>query len=427
MTSRVKNVASNTVYQLLGKAASVFCTLVGTALVTRRFGESGYGLFTLMTTFAAYFYLVIDFGINAIIIRKITEYKQHLAVYFRNLYTFRFLFSIIVFLAVIAFLPLIGFKTRDVSLVRLGIAVSLLTVISQSFYVSANAIFQKFSRYDLSNIALTIGNIVALILTVAFLYFGLSLLWVVGATVIGAVCVAGISFYLVRPFVGSLKPAFETRTWGEFLKPSLPVGLGLISMIIMAKADMFLLSILNLPGALGYNNDQALGLYGLAYKVFENALVFPTFFINALYPLLVEDSFSDRVRLKLMVKKAGLFLFGFGLIGAAVGIVLAPFIIKLLGGPAFAGAIRPLQILLASLPVFFPSALFVWLLVVLGRSRVIPLIYLAGSILNISLNLLFIPRFGISAAALITGLTEIFVTLITAYLSLKILFKKIVN
>ncbi|MEK7610923.1 MAG: flippase [Patescibacteria group bacterium] len=424
MNLRVKKVAGNTLFQLAGKAVSITCSLLATALITRRFGENGYGLFALMTTFAAYFYLVVDFGINAIVIRAVTENKEKIADYFRNLYTFRFLFSLVIFLVVLCLLPRINFKTSELSLVRWGIAISLFTVISQSLYISANAIFQKISRYDLSNLALTAGNILALLLTLLFLFLGKDLLWMVGATVVGAFLSVAFSFALIRPFVHSLRPSFETKVWKEILLPSLPVGLGLITMVIMAKTDMFLLSTITLPSALGYTNGQALGFYGLAYKVFETALVFPTFFINALYPLLLEDHFSDREKLKNTVKKSALFLFLIGLVAAIVGIIFAPFAITVLGGSRFLPAVAPLQILLLSLPIFFPSALFVWLLVTLGREKYLPLIYAFGSVFNIAGNLYFIPRYGFLASAWLTGITEVIVTVLTAYLSLKILFAK---
>lgn len=424
MNLRVKKVASNTFFQLLGKAASVICTLIGTALITRRFTESGYGLFTLMTTFAAYFYLVVDFGINAIVIRQITKYQQKIAGYFRNLYTFRFLFSIVIFLLVALFLPFVPFKTGDLTLIRLGVGLSMFMIISQSLYISANAIFQKLSRYDLSNVALTAGNVFGLILTLVFLIFGKDLLWIVAATSVGTFLTAAISFYLVKPYVHSLIPSIELRVWKDFLVPSLPVGFGLVTMIIMAKADMFLLSTLTLPSLLGYTNDQALGFYGLAYKVFENALVFPTFFINALYPLLLEDHFSDRQRLKNTVKKSAFFLFSLGLIFAVVGILIAPWVVSILGGERFLPAILPMRILLITLPIFYPSALFVWLLVTLGREKYIPWIYALGSVFNIAGNLYFIPRFGFLASAVITGATELIVTLLTAFISLKTLYSR---
>lgn len=422
MTGRTHKVLMNTSFQLLGKGVSLLTTLVVTALVTRRFGEEGYGLFTLMTTFPAYLYLVVDFGINAIVIRQTAEAEEKIGEYFRNLYTFRFVFSLITVIFAALLLPFIPFRTDSVGLLRWGLLLSLLTVVAQALYLSSNAVFQKFFRYDLSNLALSLGNFLILVATLTLLGRNFGLLWLVGAATLGSFFIVALSFIFLRPYVGSLKPTFAFSLWRKFLRPSLPVGLGLLAMVVMAKADMFLLSVIALPKSLGYNNVEALGLYGLSYKVFENALVFPTFFINALYPLLVEDHHESFSKLKTTVKKAALFLGLLGLAAAALGILLSPWMVAVLGGPSFVRAVPALQILLASLPVFFPSALFVWLLVTLGRERLIPVIYSLGAVFNIVANLILIPRYGFLGAAALTGVTEVFVTLATAYFGLTTLW-----
>lgn len=422
MSRRANKVVKNTVSQLLGKAISLLTTLIITALITRRFGEEGYGLFTLMTTFPAYFYLVVDFGINAIVIRQTAKPTEKIGEYFRNLYTFRLAFAAFTIVLLTLSLPFIPFKAEELGLLRWGIFIGLFTVVGQALYLSGNAVFQKFFRYDLSNWALSLGNFATLLLTLVFLGKNLGLLWTVGAATLGSFLTVALSFYFLRSYVISLNPALDFSLWRKFLKPALPVGLGLMAMVVMAKADMFLLSVITLPRSLGYTNTEALGLYGLAYKVFENALVFPTFFINALYPLMVEDHHENLVALKAIVKKAGWFLFSFGFLSAVVGIILAPWIIAVLGGVNFHPAVLTLQILLVSLPIFFPSALFVWLLVALGKERLIPFIYGGGALFNIVANLIFIPRFGFLGSALLTGATEILVTIATAYFGLKTLF-----
>lgn len=422
MGGRAGKVIKNTFFQLLGKAVSLLTALVITALITRRFGESGYGLFTLMTTFPAYLYLVVDFGVNAIVIRQTARTNEGIGEYFRNLYTFRFVFALITVILAALLLPFIPFKAQEISLVRWGIVISLFTVVGQALYLSGNAVFQKFFRYDLANAALSLGNFLVLILTLTFLGRALGLLWLVGAATLGSFFTVILSFSFLRAYLKDLRPAFDMALWRRFLEPSLPVGLGLVAMVVMAKADMFLLSTVTLPKSLGYSNAEALGLYGLSYKIFENALIFPTFFINALYPLMIEDRREGPSKLRATVKKAGLFLGLFGMFCALAGIVLSPWVIELLGGPHFARAVPALQVLLASLPVFFPSALFVWLLVTLGKERLVPIIYSFGAVFNIAANLFFIPRFGFFGSAVITAVTEVLVTIATAYFGLKTLF-----
>jgi O-antigen/teichoic acid export membrane protein len=83
--------------------------------------------------------------------------------------------------------------------------------------------------------------------------------------------------------------------------------------------------------------------------------------------------------------------------------------VEVLGGTSFSQSIFSLRILLLSLPIFFPSALFVWLLVTLHKEKFLFPIYLLGAIFNIVANILYIPKYGFLASAVITGITEVIV------------------
>jgi len=61
-----KIIAVNTITQLVGRAISAVTTLLVTLLIARELGAGGYGDFVKITTYAAFFYLAVDFGINAI-------------------------------------------------------------------------------------------------------------------------------------------------------------------------------------------------------------------------------------------------------------------------------------------------------------------------------------------------------------------------
>ena len=65
-----------------------------------------------------------------------------------------------------------------------------------------------------------------------------------------------------------------------------------------------------------------------------------------------------------------------------------------------------------------------WALITVKKQNLLAIFYGLSMVLNISLNLIFIPRYGFMAAAIITGLTELFVLLLTGYTSLKILYEK---
>ena len=60
----------NTGSQVAGRAISALTTLGITILIARAFGTGGYGDFVKITTFVAFFYLLADFGFNAIFLQR---------------------------------------------------------------------------------------------------------------------------------------------------------------------------------------------------------------------------------------------------------------------------------------------------------------------------------------------------------------------
>ncbi len=88
------------------------------------------------------------------------------------------------------------------------------------------------------------------------------------------------------------------------------------------------------------------------------------------------------------------------------GFIFAPFVIRILGGQEFSASIFPLRILLFSLPLFFINNLFYHSFLLKEKMRS-PLIAIGSAlVINLILNLIFIPKFGYIAAAFNTLITE---------------------
>jgi len=79
--------------------------------------------------------------------------------------------------------------------------------------------------------------------------------------------------------------------------------------------------------------------------------------------------------------------------------------------PEFSPSILPFRILSFSYPIFFLSNLFLWVIITKNKEKVLPFVYGSSLVLNVFLNLIFIPRYGYNASAAITVFSELFVLL----------------
>ncbi len=426
MKEEIRKIFWNTTAQLFGKAFSAVATIITLWLIGRQYHAEGLGTFLLMTGFATYFYLLTDFGINAVVSRELSkepENKEKISRVFGSLLSFRFLESLAIILTLVIILPFIPFKLADPATLKLGILIGLVTIFSQGIYNSCTAIFQSRLLYQKATAASVIGNLTFLLVVFWLVNHEFPLISLVAANSLGAVLVSLIAFYYARKLVG--KTAFKPD-WNlirDLVFKSLPLGVGIVLTVIAAKADQFLLSILTLSPKLGLSNDSALGNYGSAYKIFENLLVFPAFFVNATYPLLVKHYETDLVKFKKLFWGGLVFLTVFSTFVSLVGWYLAPLIFKPMGTGEFVLAPAALRILLLSLPLFFSSAFLLFVMITQGQEKKVPYIYLAAAIFNVVLNLFFIPEYGFMASAVITGLTELLILMLVGYFSFKHLIR----
>lgn len=405
----------NTISQLVGKFISAGTTLLITIIVANKFGTNGYGEYTKILTYTALFYLISDFGLNAIAVREMTEKKEESTKLFQNLFGLRIVFSLILMFIAISLISFFSYNPISDQgfspLVKLGIIIASLTILTQAVFTTTNTLFQLNLRYDKSIIASSIGSITTLLLIFLLTNLNSSLLFVIFSYVIGGMVTILISIILAKKYVQKISPLFETTQWINLFLKTLPIGLMLLFNLIYFRLDVFILSFLK--------PSEDVGIYGYAYKYFEFALTIPVFFMNSYYPSMLKDSLEDKIRFNNNLKKTTAFLLITSVLIATIGILASPLISVILNKQNFQPSILPMRILLLSLPVYFLSSLYMWVLITLKKEKILALVYFVSMLINGILNLVFIPQFSYIASAAITGIVEALILLVTYSLSRK--------
>ena len=403
-----KKIAANTIYQLIGKIVSLGITVLATVIITRTYGREIYGQFSLMQAWPALFFVIVDFGINAIATREISKDWSKAGKYFGNILLIRIIFSIILML--VLFVASRFFPYSQV--LKTGITLSLLLILTQALFTSTNIIFQARLRYDLSTIGYLIGYAFILVIIFFLSRAKVGVMWISFSYVIGGFITFFVNYYFVRSL--GVKPEFvlDKQLWGYLLSSSLPLGLMFVFSQINFKADALLLSVLPVPAFLNVSNNEAVGLYALPYKIFEVALVMPTFFMNSLYPVMVLRMTEGKEKLKETLKQSLKFLIVAALVFSAVGYVFSPLAINVLGGVEFEASILVLRILLSGLVLYSVTQPLAWVIVTMGYQKYLPGIYLASGVFNLVMNFIFIPVYSFYMSAVITHFSELLILIL---------------
>ena len=400
-------IATNTLIQLLGKAATTATSFGTTYLLGRYLGVEFYGDFTKVIATSTLLFMVLDFGLNAIAIKQSKYSPQNLTYTFRSLLGLRLIVATTIYAFILLSLFLLPTPTNHgyTSLIKTNIALFALQYFTQAIILSTNFLFQSQLRYGRAVVATSLGNLAQFGLILAVIGAHPSLNTITLVHLFGIIVTASIGLMLSKSHVSSLLPLFSLSTTKSLLIAASPIGIALTLNIFATKLDTIILSM--------YRTSTEVGYYGLARRIFDGILVIPSFFMNAVYPVLIEKSIHTRSRLPKIIAETTLFLVIAGIVTGAVVFIASPLILFI--RPEFAPSINVLRLLSAFLPVFFVTNLYMWCAITLGKQRSLILVYAAALAANSSLNLVLLPKFGFQVAALTTGITETLVLVLLTW------------
>ncbi|KKS69035.1 MAG: Polysaccharide biosynthesis protein, membrane-associated [Candidatus Daviesbacteria bacterium GW2011_GWA2_42_7] len=386
-------VSQQTVWQLVGKATTSLSTIIILGLVSRSFGEEGTGVLTLALTFIGFFVLAVDFGLNAHVLPRFLG--KDFSLEWQKLFGLRLLLALVV--TTLAVIAILFWPIQPVF--KYTALLGLVAILESAVFSTAMAVFQSKLRYDLSVFSIILGTLVTLGLVfllvrgnapVPMLMLGYSAGWIT----------AGIlAIVFVRRYIKVLLPIFDLGYIKNIIQNCWPISLTLVLNIVYFRLDAFILSF--------YKGFTEVGIYNLSYQVFQSLLVLPTFIMNGLYPLMLKDFTVNKTSFVPNITKACFLMLGIAVLGAGLTFFLSPFVVSLItGGEGFIGSVESLRVLSFGFPAFFISSVLMWALITMRKYKTMLLIYMAGLIVNILLNLTFIPKYSYFASAWITGITE---------------------
>lgn len=397
----------NTALQFIGKGITASIDLLVTWLITRNLGAAGYADFAKVFTLVTLFYLWLDFGFNAIIVRRLGRKPKVLASEFSTLLSTRIFYAFTLFTLLCLFLlvtPTTGY-TPQVKLAALIFGFSLFT---QAVFTSVNAIWQHRLDYFPAVFSAGLGTLSGLIAVIVSLIFFPGLLSLVTAHLFGALVMAATSLIFITR-LAPIRLHFHLPEIRGLIFATLPIGLMLFLNALMIRLDTIIVT-LTRP-------NLEIGWLGLAYRLYDNLLILPLFCLNALYPIMIHRFIRHPLYLRRLVWRSGQILLLTSILLALILFFSTPLLI--IFGSDMLPAAPALKILSLALPLFFLTSLLQWTLITLHRERALIAAYALGLIFNATINLFAIPRFGYLAATATTGLTELLVFLLLLFPVLK--------
>lgn len=256
-------------------------------------------------------------------------------------------------------------------------------------------------------------NLIAIIHAILFLAFIVVALWVLRAGIIGALLATVFAWFLTNVVLlfwawkvaggisFKLNPAYlrKASTYG------VQVHLGSILGFLNYRIDMLLVN--------GFLNPAAVGFYSIGVALVEKLWLISRAASTVLFPRVAAE--TDEKRRKELTPLIARTVLWITALGSLMVFFLSHWIVKFLYSATFLPAVQPFQILLPGI-----VALSVWRLLasdLAGRGRPMLNTYITGVavVMNVVLNVLWIPKYGIVGAAWASTISYGFTLFITLF------------
>jgi O-antigen/teichoic acid export membrane protein len=401
-----RKIAYNVIFNVITKILSTILALVGIGFITRYLGKDGFGDYSTVLAFFAFFGAVADLGIYSITAREISRPGANEEKILGNAFALRIVTAAIVLL----FIPFFVYFLPYSFSVKLGIFLVALSFIFSSTYSVLNGVFQKNLAMDKIALAEVCGKIIQVVIIIFAVKKNLGFDAIILSILIAMIFNFTVVIILVKKFV-KLKLQFDFSYWKKFLKESLPMGISAIIIFVYFKMDTIMLSVMK--------TNTEVGIYNAAYKVIENITFFPAMIIGLVFPMLSKNIFFDTKKFTHIANEtAKVFLIL--IVPLVIGtLFLSNGIINLIGGNSFSQSAPTLRILVFALACIFYGGFFNSILIAANMQKKLMYGLLLCAIFNVTANFFIIPIYSYNGAAIVSFLTEALVVSISFYLTVK--------
>ena len=392
--SVVRRVAWNTAAQGAGKAVILTIGLASVVITTRYLGATGYGKVALAFAFTQTLGILADVGLLTVVVREISRDPASTDRLVGNALVLRLVLS----LALLALAALASLTLSWDTQVRVAVLIAGVPFVLGLVNSALVAVLQARLRMDRAVVADVIGRAASFAALVLVVTLDAGFYAVVATAAVGALATLLVTWAIVfreaRP-----RPRADREVWRRLLVLALPVGAALAVSELYFRLDTLLVSV--------FRPYDEVGLYALSYRMVELIGILPAIVMTSVFPLLARYLQESRELAARTVDAAGDLFVAIGAPIAAGGLVVAPELVRLIGGDEFAGSAGPLRLLLFAVVLAFVSGLFGHALIAGGRQGSALRLGIAALVFNLVLNLALVPPFGIEAAAAVALASEL--------------------
>lgn len=384
----VRRYSSNTSWSLFNRIITTIVSFAVTAYMVRYLGPANYGQLSYAISFVGIFGILSTLGIDSIVYRNLIEHKDKHAVYLGTA------LGIKLFAGVIAYIITVSIASFYVP--QSDISHFLIWIIASTYIFNAwNIIVFEFQSHVNQKTLSIISLIVLLtlsalkLLVIAFdkgiIYF--ALIFALEAILYS------LSYIIVRKkiYLPITSWRFDITVAWEMLKEAWPLLLASSFALIYTRIDQVMIKHLI--------DNSSVGIYDAAVRIAEAWLTIPNLIVVSLFPAILHAKKNSFASYKKRTLALALFMGGIGVVASIFVMIFGSWMIKILYGNAYLTGTPVLHIYTwASIWTSIGLVTYYYLLSE-RKTKVLFWSSCIAMIINVTLNFLWIPQYGIVGAA----------------------------
>lgn len=362
--------------------------------LARYLGPNDFGTLSYAMAFTGFFLVFVKLGFDQIIIREIVR-KPKLTPYFLGTaFGLKLVGSIVALLAVylsMIYIEMDGLKKTIIFIISAGFIFQAIDVVDY-FYQA-----KVLSKYIV--ITRNIAFIFSSALKVYFILNEYSVAYFALASVI-EIMLAGMLFIIIYKRTGGYinQWRYSHKIAMRLLKFSWPIALSTFLISIHLKIDQVMIGEML--------NTEQVGIYSVAVRLAEFWMFMPVILVSTLLPYFINLREQNKGLYHYRLMQLYSLIFWMGICVGLITIIFGQDLIKLLFGVSYIGAYEALVFnIWAGVFMAQSAAKGIW--VISENKQLYRVIAnMIAIIINISLNVILIPKYGISGAAAATLITR---------------------
>lgn len=388
----------NTSWLFFEKVLRLFSGLFVGILVAKYLGTTDFGLLNYAMSYVGIFLALSTLGLDSIVVRELLKNKDSQDVVLGTSFVLKVLGAIFTMGLVLLSL----FFTDNTAEVRLIVVIIAASALFQSFNV-IDFYFQALVKSKFVVYVNIVSLIVSAIIKLILIYLEAPLIYFASVFTLDIIMVAiGLVYFYWRERGRIIHWKFNKELAKCLLRDSWPLIIASVIVSIYMKIDQIMIKEM-----LGAAEN---GSYAAAVRISETWYFIPMVITSSLFPAIINAKLNNKELYKKRLQQLYNFMVGLSIAIALPITFLNEFIIELLFGIEFIEAASVLMIhIWAGVFVSLGVASGAWLINEnLQKYSMYRTTF--GAIMNICLNLLLIPKYGIVGAAFTTLISQLSAT-----------------